>query len=92
MNIRTALSWALIIFAMGLTFFLFVRPVIVPQIPQTISEADLVEAGRDADGGATYYQFKEEVGDWVKILANLSPIITVIIAFILKGRRRDDKN
>jgi len=85
MNMRTAISWVMIIFALGLTFFLFVRPVLVPQIPQTISEADLVEAGRDSDGRATYYQFKEEAKDWFKILA---PVVPFFIAWLLKGRKK----
>lgn len=83
MNLRTAISIALIIFALGLTFFLFVRPVLQPSIPEMISEADLTPAGKDADGVDTYYHFKEEVKDWMKILA---PMIAFLVAYFLKER------
>lgn len=81
MNIRTAASWALIIFALGLTFFIFVRPALQPSTPTMISETDLVPAALDADGTKTYYHFKEEVKDWMKILA---PVITFLVAWVLK--------
>ena len=83
MNIRTAASVALIIFALGLTFFLFVKPVLQPRVPAIISETDLVPAALDADGVKTYYHFKEEVKDWMKILA---PVITFLVAWGLKGK------
>ena len=84
MTLRTAASWALIIFAVGATFFLFVKPMLRPNIPVTISEGDLVAAGRDAEGMATYYFFKEEIKDWLKILA---PLLSFAGAYYLKGKK-----
>lgn len=85
MTLKTAVSWALIIFAVGATFFLFVRPMLKPNIPVTISEGDLVVAGKDADGMNTYYFFKEEVKDWLKILA---PLLSFGVAYYLRGRKK----
>ncbi len=85
MSLRTAASVILIIFAIGITFFLFVKPVLQPSVPEAISEVDLVPAGKDADGADLYYHFKEEVKDWMKILA---PVIAFLAAYFLKGRKK----
>ena len=41
MNIRTAASWVLIIFALGIAFYMFVLPALNPPIPETISKSEL---------------------------------------------------
>ena len=86
MTLRTTASVVLIIFAIGITFFLFVKPVLQPSIPEIVSETDLVPAGSDSDGVELYYHFKEEVKDWMKILA---PVIAFLTAYFLKGKKKE---
>jgi len=70
-SIKSKLQWG----------FLFVKPMLKPNIPVTVSEEDLVEAGKGADGMNTYYFFKEEMKDWIKILA---PVLSFLAAWFLK--------
>lgn len=84
MTIRTAMSWVLIIFALGLSFFLFVKPALRQYEPETVLETDLALVGRNDDGVKAYYHFKEEVKDWLKILA---PVIGFLVAYLLKGKK-----
>ena len=90
MNIRTAISIALIIFAIGLCFWLFVRPLITPSgTVRFVDDAELLFVGEDESGGSTfmYADFKDEVREWSKILANFAPLIAILIAYFLKRRK-----
>jgi len=92
MNIRTAASWVLIIFALGIAFYMFVLPALNPPIPETISkselDSELEPAGKNSLGVDTYWRFKEEMQDWVKILSQLSPVLAMILAYITKKKEK----
>lgn len=85
MNIKTAFSIALILIAAGLTFWLFIRPVIKPELP-IIDESQLIYAGKSESGEAGFYylEIKEELQDWMKILA---PVISFIAAWLLRKKK-----
>ena len=88
MNIRTAFSIALIVFAIGLCFWLFVRPVLVPQPPEIVDEGQLLYLGENKETGeASYFFFKEEIKEWGKILASFTPLLTILIAYLLKRKK-----
>jgi len=88
MTLRTAASIALIVFAIGLCFWLFVRPVLMPEkTARFVDEEQLYYVGNDADGKRTfmYADLKDEAKEWLKILA---PIITFLTAYFLRGKRK----
>jgi len=89
MNIRTATSWVLIIFALGIAFYMFFLPALKPPIPETIPGSELEPAGKNASGVDTYWRFKGEVQDWVKILGQLSPVLAMILAYVTKKNKND---
>ncbi|GAJ06860.1 unnamed protein product [marine sediment metagenome] len=89
MNIRTAASWVLIIFALGIAFYMFFLPALKPPIPETIQISELVPAGKNDLGVDTYWRFKDEVQDWVKILGQLSPVLAMILAYITKRKENE---
>jgi len=87
MKIRTAASIALIVFAVGLCFWLFVRPVIMPEkTARFVSEEQLYYVGNSEEGKRTfmYADLKDEAKEWMKILA---PVITFLTAWFLKKKR-----
>lgn len=55
-------------------------------IPETIQISELVPAGKNDLGVDTYWRFKDEVQDWVKILGQLSPVLAMILAYITKKK------
>ena len=93
MNIRTAASWVLIIFALGITFYLFVLPALRPPIWENISkselESELVPAARNDSGEGTYYRPKGEAQDWAKVLIQLAPVLTAFLAYITKKQKNE---
>lgn len=70
----------------GLTFWLFVRPLIAPKI-EIIDESQLVYAGDSETGepGYFYLAIKEEIKEWMKILA---PFISFGAAWLLAKRKK----
>ena len=86
MNIRTATSWVLIIFALGITFYLFVLPALRPPIWETIPSSELVPAEKNASGVSTYYRPKGEEQNWAKVLGQLAPVLAVILAYLTKRK------
>ena len=91
MKIRTAASVALVIFAIGLCFWLFVRPVFMPSAEtlRFVDEKQLLYVGNSEKAGRTfaYADFKDEVKEWSKILANFAPILTLLGAYLLRRRK-----
>ena len=88
MNIRTAISIALIIFAIGLCFWLFVRPLITTEEYSVQSqEIDEDKLFKRTDGSLIYLSVKEEVREWSKILANFAPLLALLIAYFLKKKK-----
>jgi len=88
MKLRTAASVALIIFAIGLCFWLFVRPVLMPEkTARFVDEKQLYYVGNSEEGSRTfmYADIKDEAKEWLKILA---PIITFLTAYFLRGKRK----
>jgi hypothetical protein len=67
---------------------MIVWPVVSPQKPELISKTELVEAGKVEGGADSYYRFREEAGEWVKIFKEAIPILTVILAFFLKKEKK----
>ena len=93
MTLRTGVSIALIIFAIGLCFWLFVRPVIMPpeKAVRFVEEQKLYYIGNSEEGKRTYAyaDIKDEAKEWIKILA---PVITLLTAYFLKGRKKQDSS
>jgi len=89
MNIRTAVSWVLIIFALGIAFYMFFLPALKPPIPETIPNSELIPAEKNASGEGTYYRLKGEAQDWAKLLAELAPMLTVLLAYITKRKENE---
>lgn len=89
MNIRTVASWVLIIFALGIAFYMFVLPTLNPPALGTISKSELKFSGKNRSGVDTYIMLKEEVQDWVKILVQLAPVLAMILAYITKKKKND---
>lgn len=89
MNIRTAASWVLIIFALGITFYMFVLPALRPPIWETIPISELEPAGRNASGAVTYWRPKGEAQEWAKVLGQLAPVLAVILAYITKKQKNE---
>lgn len=90
MKIRTAASIALVIFAIGLCFWLFVKPVIMQEkTARFVDEKQLYYVGNTEDGERTfmYADFKDEVKEWSKILANFAPILTLLGAWLLRRKK-----
>lgn len=88
MNLRTAASVALVVFAIGICFWLFVRPVLMPEkTARFVDEQQLMYVGNTDDGNRTfmYADFKDEVKEWMKILG---PVLTLLAAYFLKGRKK----
>ena len=91
MRIRTAASVALVIFAVGLCFWLFVRPVLMPSTKtlRFVDEKQLLYVGNSEKAGRTfaYADFKDEVKEWSKMLVNFAPILTLLGAYLLRRRK-----
>jgi len=91
MKLRTAASIALIIFAVGICFWMFVRPVIMPEkTARFVSEEQLYHIGNTEEGKRTfmYADFKDEVKEWSKILVGFAPLISVLLAYFLSRKKR----
>ena len=92
MKLRTAASIALIVFAVGLCFWLFVRPVITPpeKMARFVDDKQLMYVGNTEDGDRTfmYADVKDEIKDWTKILAPFAPALSLLIAYWLKGKKK----
>ena len=89
MNIRTATSWVLIIFALGITFYMFVLPALRPPIAETIPISELAPTVlKNALGEDTYYyRFKPPL-DWVEILRQLAPVLIAFLGYITKKKEK----
>jgi len=89
MTLRTSVSIALIIFAIGLCFWLFVRPIILPpeEALRFVEEQKLYYVGNSEQGKRTYAytDIKDETKEWINILA---PVLTLLTAYFLKGRKK----
>jgi len=91
MKLRTAASIALIVFAVGLCFWMFVRPVLTPEkTARFVTEEQLYHVGNTDDGKRTfmYADFKDEVKEWSKILVGFAPLISVLLAYLLTKRKK----
>lgn len=88
MSTRKIISLVLIGFAVVATIFLVVVPMLQNNVPEIVSENDLVEAGKSRDGANTYYRFKEEVKDWLDILSRAVPVIALLLAYFVKKERK----
>ncbi len=92
MKLRTAASIALIIFAIGLCFWLFVRPLITSptKTARFVDEKQLYYIGNSEEGERTYMyaDIKDEIRDWTKILAPFAPALSLLIAYWLKGKKK----
>ena len=92
MKLRTAGSIVMILFAVGLCFWLFVRPVIRPpeKVPRFVDDKQLMYVGSSEEGGRTfmYADVKDEIRDWTKILAPFAPALSLLIAYWLKGKKK----
>lgn len=73
---KTIISWAVLLMVAGVVFHFFVAPRIWPDV-QIVSEAELIDAGRDADGNQVY--FMTEAREWTK---TLTPVIVSVIGFM----------
>lgn len=92
MKLRTAASIVMILFAAGLCFWLFVRPVIMPpeRTARFVDEKQLMYVGNSEEGDRTYMyaDIKDEIRDWTKILAPFAPALSLLIAYWLKGKKK----
>lgn len=91
MKLRTAASIALVVFAIGICFWLFVRPVLMPEkTPRFVDEKQLMYVGNSEEGGRTfmYADLKDEIKDWTKILAPFAPALSLLIAYWLRGKKK----
>ncbi len=92
MKIRTAAAIAMIVFSVGLCFWLFVRPVIMPpeKTARIVDESQLFYVGNSEEGERTYMyaDIKDEIRDWTKILAPFAPALSLLIAYWLKGKKK----
>ncbi len=92
MKIRTAASIAMIVFSVGLCFWLFVWPVIMSpeKIPRFVNEKQLYYVGNTEEGTRSfmYADVKDEIKDWTKILAPFAPALSLFIAYWLKGKKK----
>lgn len=80
-------AWILVGISIALAIVFIVVPAVRPDKVAEISEDSLVYAGEDPDGVHWYYLIKAEVRDWIGILCQLSPILTLIFAFKRKGKK-----
>ena len=88
MKLRTAVSVVLVIFAIGVCFWLFIRPVVMPEkTARFVGEEQLYYVGNSEEGKRTfmYADFKDEAKEWMKILA---PVITFFTAYFLRGKKK----
>lgn len=77
----------MILFAAGLCFWLFVRPVIMPEkTARFVDEKQLMYVGNSEEGKRTfmYADLKDEAKEWMKILA---PVITFLTAWFLRKKK-----
>jgi len=91
MKLRTAASVALIVFAIGLCFWLFVRPVIIHEkTARFVDEKQLMYVGNSDEGGRTfmYADLKDEVKDWFNILAPFAPAISLLVAYFINRKKK----
>ena len=49
----------------------------------------MIPAEKNASGEGTYYRLKEEAQDWVKLLGELAPVLTVLLAYITKKKENE---
>lgn len=91
MKLRTAASIAMLIGAVGLCFWLFVRPVIMQEkTARIVDESQLFYVGNSEEGERTYMyaDVKDEIKDWVKILAPFAPALSLLVAYWLKEKKK----
>ena len=89
MKLRTAFSWMLIIFAIGFTVFVFIRPILKPQA-EFVKDTELIQMGYEKETGQTWYiVFKEEAKEWVQIITQASPLLAALLAYGLKRKKAD---
>ena len=87
MKLNQAIGIALIIFALGGTFYLFIRPVLVKS-PQIVTDRNLDYAGRSPDGESAYTVAKAEITYWVEMVCKIAPTVALLGALWLKDKRR----
>ena len=91
MRLRTAASVALVIFAIGLCFWLFVRPVLMPpeRMARFVDEKQLYYVGSSKEGDRTYMyaDIKDEIREWSKILGGFAPMLSLLVAYLLRRKK-----
>jgi len=98
---RAIIVWILIILTLALVGWFWVKPTLAPSTPQFAEMHKLSKALPEyvlppehytpapAPPPPTFYQnLKTELMEWGKILGPFSPFITIIMAFMVKRRKR----
>jgi len=82
MNIRTAVSWVLIIFALGITFNMVVLPALKRPVAETIPISELAPTVLKNASGEDVYYYRFKALDWMEILRQLAPVLTAFLGYI----------
>jgi len=80
MKKETMISIIVIVFAIGLMFWLFVAPIFRPNVPNVISENDMVLAGTAPDGSKLFYQFSEAESP-IKAVTPFIPFVLALLPY-----------
>lgn len=86
MEIRTAIAWILLIFAIGLAFVVFIKPELKPKEVEEVARSELWYVG-EGQGEHWYIVLKKEVKDWLGILGQAGYLTLAVAAFLIKGRK-----
>jgi hypothetical protein len=76
----------LIIFALGGTFYLFVRPVFV-KAPQIVTDRNLDYIGKSPEGESAYVIAKKEITYWLEQLAKIAPVASTLLAMFIMWKK-----
>jgi len=82
-------SWAFVGLAIVLAFFVFVKPELSYKQQMIAVRTDelLTPPTPEATSSFFYLRLRQEAFEWSKIVANFTPLISLILAYVLKGKR-----
>jgi len=87
MTPRKAISWGLLVLFAGLSFYVFVRPVLRPQA-EIIQGAELLAAGKDTTGDPSYIRFEKQAAVIGDLIEKLSPVLVLLLRELFREKKK----
>jgi len=85
---KTAIIIMLVLIAIGSTYWFWLRPSAEPEYSYVVMERRPMTD--DPPAGAPpsrYVMVKQEIKDWIGIIGKLVPMVSLLLAFLIKKRK-----